>query len=134
MDPLELIPQRPPIVEVDSFESLGEQDCRTSLYIREDNIFCSEGLLREPGLVEHVAQSAAAMAGYGSFLQGEKPKIGLIGEVKKFSIHRLPKVGDTLQTSLHILGSAAGASLLKAEVRVGESLVAQGQMKIFIRE
>lgn len=134
MDPLELIPQRPPIVEVDSFESFGEQDCRTSLSVREDNIFCSEGLLREPGLVEHVAQSAAAMAGYGSFLQGEKPKIGLIGEVKKFSIHRLPKVGDTLQTTLHILGSAAGASLLKAEVRVGESLVAEGQMKIFIRE
>lgn len=129
-----LIPQRPPIVMVDTFFEADAVSATTGLTIKSDNIFCQGNQLQEPGLIEHVAQSAAAFAGYAPYTRGENPKLGFIGEVKKFKINRLPQVDEVLKTSLKVLGEAAGVTLIAAETEVGEECVATCQMKIFIRE
>lgn len=129
-----LIPQRPPIVMVDTLVEAGDEKACTALTIASDNMFCSDGRLREPGLIEHIAQSAAAFAGFATCKQGLPPKLGYIGELKKIRIAALPHVGDTLHTTLHVLGQAAGITLLEAETKVGDTVVAAGQMKIFIKE
>lgn len=129
-----LIPQRPPIVMVDTFFEADAVSATTGLTIKSDNIFCQGNQLQEPGLIEHVAQSAAAFAGYAPYTRGENPKLGFIGEVKKFKINRLPQVDEVLKTSLRVLGEAAGVTLIAAETKVGEECVATCQMKIFIRE
>lgn len=129
-----LIPQRPPIVMVDTFFEADAVSASTGLTIKSDNIFCQGNQLQEPGLIEHVAQSAAAFAGYAPYTRGENPKLGFIGEVKKFKINRLPQVDEVLKTSLRVLGEAAGVTLIAAETKVGEECVATCQMKIFIRE
>ncbi len=129
-----LIPQRPPIVMVDTLVSATESEAHTALTVESDNIFCADGRLREPGLIEHIAQSAAAFAGFSTFQQGLAPKLGYIGEIKKLRIEALPAVGSTLQTTLRILGEAAGITLLEAETHVDDAVVASGQMKIFIKE
>ena len=85
-------------------------------------------------MIEHVAQSAAAFAGYLPYTQGESPKLGFIGEVKKFKISRLPKVGEFLHTTLRVLGEAAGVTLIAAETKSDEEVLATCQMKIFIKE
>ncbi|HMJ46203.1 MAG TPA: hypothetical protein VK498_02685, partial [Ferruginibacter sp.] len=61
---LSYIPQRPPFVMVDKILSSGESSTRTSFIIHEKNIFVENGKFREPGLVENIAQTAAAGAGY----------------------------------------------------------------------
>lgn len=129
-----LIPQRNPIVMVDTFFGASEEGAETGLHVQSGNIFCEEGYLREPGMIEHVAQSAAAFAGYAPYVKGESPKLGFIGEVKKFKIIRLPKVGEFLHTSLRVLGEAAGVTLISAETKVDEDVLATCQMKIFIKE
>ena len=129
-----LIPQRNPIVMVDTFFCADEESAETGLHVQLGNIFCEGGFLREPGMIEHVAQSAAAFAGYASFTKGEAPKLGFIGEVKKFKIIRLPKVGEFLRTRLRVLGEAAGVTLISAETKSGEEVLATSQMKIFIKE
>ena len=129
-----LIPQRNPIVMVDTFFSATETDAETGFHVQSGNLFCEGGLLREPGMIEHVAQSAAAFAGYAPYTRGEAPKLGFIGEVKKFKIVRLPKVGEFLHTSLRVLGEAAGVTLIAAETKVAEEVLATCQMKIFIKE
>ena len=129
-----LIPQRNPIVMVDTFFCADEEGAETGLHVQPDNLFCEGGFLREPGVIEHVAQSAAAFAGYAPYQKGKSPKLGFIGEVKKFKIARLPKVGEVLHTSLHILGEAAGVTLISAETKAGEEMLATGQMKIFVKE
>lgn len=129
-----LIPQRPPIVMVDSFFEADAESATTGLTIHPDNIFCLDGRLQEPGLIEHVAQSAAAFAGYAPYTHGESPKLGFIGEVKKFKIMRLPEVNEQLVTNLKILGEAAGVTLISAQTNAGEETVATCQMKIFIKE
>lgn len=130
-----LIPQRPPIVMVDTFFSADETDAETGLHIHTDNIFSQDGTLQEPGLIEHVAQSAAAFAGYAPYTRGEAPKLGFIGEVKKFKISRLPLSGDFLHTCLHVMGEAGGVTLIAAEVKSADGdTLATCQMKIFIKE
>ena len=129
-----LIPQRNPIVMVDAFFGANDEGAETGLHVQSGNLFCEEGFLREPGMIEHVAQSAAAFAGYAPYLKGESPKLGFIGEVKKFKIIRLPKVGELLHTTLRVLGEAAGVTLISAETKVDEEVLATCQMKIFIKE
>ncbi len=119
---------------VDTFFHADEEGAETGLHITEDNIFCEAGKMRETGLIEHIAQSAAAFAGYGPYTKGEKPKLGFIGEIKKMKITRLPKAGETLHTQLKVMGEAAGVTLIKAETDTDNNLVASCQMKIFIKE
>lgn len=129
-----LIPQRSPMMQVDFFQSENDVEGDTALTITGDNVFCSDGLFREPGIIEHIAQSAAAYAGYDTFRRGEAPKLGYIGEVKKMKIGRLPKVGERIRTHYKVLGTAEGVTLLSAETRVGEETIASGRMKIFIKQ
>lgn len=131
----ELIPQRAPIMMVETFYEANETDCLTGLTIVSDNIFCENGELLEPGLIEHIAQSASAHAGYKEKLKGtEVPPVGYIGEIKKFKLVRRPKVGEEVRTSIHIASEVMNVSLIKTESKVGEEIVATCQMKIFIRE
>ncbi|MBE6286901.1 MAG: hydroxymyristoyl-ACP dehydratase [Mediterranea massiliensis] len=129
---LKLIPQRAPIVMVDAIYEVDAAGATTGLTITNDNIFCSQGCLQEVGLIEHIAQSAAALAGYEPFKQGLPPKPGFIGEIKKCKLHRLPYTGETLHTRLEVKGEAAGVTLIAAQTCTTQGLVATCQMKIFI--
>lgn len=130
----ELIPQRAPIVMVDTLYEADDVSGKTGLTISEDNIFCRDNHMQEPGLIEHIAQSAAAFAGYKTFNDGLPPKLGFIGEIKKCKINTLPKAGESLTTNLKVLGEAAGITLVSAETFVSDTLIVSCQMKIFIQE
>ena len=90
-----LIPQREPILLVDALVGVEGGAVRTRLTVRRDNCFVGEdGLLAEPGLVEHIAQSASAFAGYKAMeARASEPPVGYIGEVRKFRCYRCPRVG-----------------------------------------
>lgn len=127
-----LIPQRPPMTMVDTLFRADETGGETGLTISEDNVFCIGGRLIEPGIIEHSAQSAAAFAGYRYYLAGEKPHIGLIGEIKTFRIERTPKSGERLRTKVAVVGEAMGMSLVETETFSAGERIAGGQIKIFI--
>ena len=129
-----LIPQRPPIVMVDVVWSADEQSADTGLTIQEDNIFVKDGLFREPGLIEHIAQSAAAFAGYGTFVRGEEPKLGFIGEIKDCVFNLMPPVGSELRTHIQLVTVIGGIRLINAEVRLKDELVATCVMKFFLND
>lgn len=131
----ELIPQRDPIVMVDRLEDVEGDVGVTSLVVRPENYFMDEdGKLAEPGLIEHIAQSASAFAGYRAVMAGAaEPPAGYIGEVKRFHCYRRPQMGETLRTTITMGAEAAGVTLLKGEVRVDGELVADTQMKIFMQ-
>lgn len=131
---LELIPQRSPIVMVDAFYGVDDVCSYSSLTIREDNLFFDNGKFREPGIIEHVAQSAAARVGYVCRQENRPIPVGFIGQLKNFKIHALPSAGDKLCTTIKIESEFMGVSLVSATVYVGEQLLADCQMKIFIKE
>lgn len=129
-----LIPQRDPIMMVDALVDVEGDVCHTQLTVREQNFFIEEDdrLMSEPGLIEHIAQSASAMAGYRSVSKGEPAPVGYIGEVKKFHCYHRPAIGDVLETTITMGAEVNGVTLISGETRVGEAVVADTQMKIFI--
>lgn len=130
----QLIPQRSPILQVDELQSVDGEQAHTCFTIPSDNIFLSEdGTMEESGVIEHIAQSASAFAGYKAFEAGAtEPPVGYIGEVKKFVSYRRPKVGEQLLTTIEMGMTVNGVTLLKAQTLVGDEKIAETQMKIFI--
>jgi predicted hotdog family 3-hydroxylacyl-ACP dehydratase len=130
----QLIPQRNPIVMVTQVYQVTDTDIESGLSVAADNIFCADGKLTEPGLIEHIAQSAAAFAGYPYFVAGKEAPLGYIGEIKKLRIHALPAVGSQLRTRIHLVSEVMGISLITAETTVNDTPVVTCQMKIFIND
>ncbi|MBR1933329.1 MAG: beta-hydroxyacyl-ACP dehydratase [Prevotella sp.] len=128
-----LIPQRKPFVMVDEFEATAENAAQTALYVRADNLFVlPDGTLAETGLIEHIAQSAAALAGFQSASGGE-PRIGLIGEVKHFECHRRAAAGEVVHTVIAFGLSFGSVTLVQGHCRIGEEEIASAKLKIFMQ-
>lgn len=133
-DILKLIPQRPPIVMVDSFFGIEEDRSYSGLTVTADNIFCEAGKLQETGLIEHIAQSAAARIGYLYTQKGEEVPLGFIGSVDKLKVYSLPEIGMKLFTEITVVQEVFDITLIAAQVKVGEELMAECRMKIFIKK
>lgn len=131
----QFIPQREPIIMVDRLVRVAAEEAVTSLVVRDTLCFVNEaGCLSEPGLIEHIAQSASAFAGYAARAAGAtKPPVGYIGEVKKFHCYRLPKCGEELLTTIAWGPEVGGVRIVSGETRVADEVVAETQMKIFTR-
>ena len=129
-----LIPQREPIVMVDTFFEGSDMHAITGLTVRPDHLFVLEGKFTEPGLIEHIAQSASAMAGYTAYRKQQQAPVGYIGEIKKLCISRCPSTAEVLQTTIRVLSEVMSISLVSAETKSGEETIASCQMKIFIQK
>lgn len=129
-----LVPQRAPMLMVDALLDVGPESGRTCLTIRHGNYFLDEdGRMEEAGILEHIAQSASAVAGHHAVAAGAaSPPVGYIGEIRKFKCHRLPREGETLHTTITLGAEAGGVTLLRGETRAGNALVADTQMKIYL--
>lgn len=125
----DLIPQKFPFVMVDALFSYSENTVETGLLITSDNIFVSDKSFREPGLIEHMAQSVALHTGYKFFLLKQDAPTGYIGSVSQLEISVLPKVGDSLRTSVEILQEFGGITMVSVATFCNDVEVAKGQMK-----
>lgn len=128
----EYIPQRPPVVMIDSLISCDETKTVTEFRVAEGNIFVQEGFLREPGIIENMAQTAAAKAGYEVKQKGIKPLIGFIGAIKDLKIFHLPKTGDVISTTTVIKTEVMGITLIKASSEANGARIAECEMKIVL--
>ncbi|MEO6548352.1 MAG: 3-hydroxyacyl-ACP dehydratase [Ferruginibacter sp.] len=133
-DIVSLIPQRPPFVMVDLLTAHDEKLTRSYFSIKEDNILVENGRLSEAGLVENIAQTAAARAGYVATLENKPVQVGYIGAVTNLVIYALPSVNDQLETEVTIQHQIFEVSIIKGKVMCGELLLAECEMKIFINQ
>lgn len=129
-----LIPQRPPIVMVDKFYGVEENQSYTGLTVTPENIFCRDGVFQETGVIEHIAQSAAARVGYIFTQRNEPVPLGFIGSVDKLNIHLLPVTGDELYTEITVVQELFDITLVSAQVKRAEQVVADCKMKIFLKK
>ena len=128
-----LIPQQPPFVLVDKLVEY-EAECIVSAFdIPQQHVLVdSDGELSEAGVIEHFAQSIALHQGYDYFLRNLPPPVGYIGTIKDFKVHLLPRAGQQLSTTIHIVQRMFGVTGVRGEVRCGERLVAEGEMRTVI--
>lgn len=129
-----LIPQKPPFVMVDKLMSVTETATTTGFSIKADNIFVQDGVFKEPGLVENIAQTAAASAGYVSHTQNKPILVGYIGAVNNLQVFALPKTGDELITEITTENQIFDVTLISGKITCNGQLIAQCKMKIFINQ
>lgn len=134
IDILTLIPQRRPFVMIDRLLTFDEIESSTDFVIKEDNIFCKDGLFLETGIMENIAQTCAARIGYININNNESVKIGVIGSIKDLIITKLPKVGTTLLTKVKVLSEVFAITLVEAEVYDNDELIAKCEMKISLTD
>ena len=129
---LELIPQREPMVMIDRYCGQVDGVSHAGLHIADGNIFCEDGVLQEYGLIEHIAQSAAARVGFECRVANRNIPVGFIGSVDKMSIYALPSVGKDILSEIRIEQEVGNISLISAQVVCEGEVVAEGRMKIFL--
>lgn len=133
-----LLPQDPPIEMVDKLWYSKDTISISGLTVLDSNIFSKDGEFQEPGIIENIAQTAALRLGYivlEKQRNGEtsEPPIGFIGAIRKLKIHSLPKVGDDLVTQIEEGNTVFSVTIIHGEVRVNGELIAECEMKIFLK-
>lgn len=130
---LDYIPQRPPIVMIDTLLEAGDVTV-TSLHIRSDLLFVENGHLTEPGLLENIAQTAAIRAGYFHKQRNEPVPLGFIGSFKNIKINSLPEVGQTIRTEVSLKHEVLETSIFDGWIVLEETVLVECELKVFVKK
>lgn len=137
-----LIPQRNPFIMVDKVEQHDGNSVVTMLAVRQDNYFMlPDSTMAETGLIEHIAQSCSALAGCQALSQasstehgaGQAPPVGILGEVKHFACKRRPRAGECVETTVSFDMTFGNVTLATGRSVIGDELIAEINLKIFIQ-
>jgi len=129
----EYIPQRFPIVMVDSLLDASDEHAITELFISPDNVFVSNGKFAEPGLVENIAQTAAVHVGFQCRKKGVPVPIGYIAAISGLRFHGLPPANQKITTSVKITNKVLDVTVVEGKVEIGDTLFCSCEMKIFAK-
>ena len=129
---LELVPQRAPFLMVDGIIESDEKKTITSFYIKEDNILVKDGRFSEAGLIENIAQTAAARAGITAARENKPVAIGYIAAVQNLEIITLPQTNNTIHTEITADNEIMNVLLISGKASCNGKLLAKCNMKIFI--
>ncbi|MCK5170834.1 MAG: hydroxymyristoyl-ACP dehydratase [Bacteroidales bacterium] len=131
---LQFIPQRAPMVMVEKLHKAEDGQTIGSFYISESNIFCKNGFLQEPGLIENIDQTAAVGVGFEYRNENKDVPTGYIGAIQKLTIHRLPEKGKIIITEVNVEHKVFNTTLINGKITCDNQLIADCSMKIFLDE
>jgi len=129
---LELIPQAPPFVMVDALTYSDEETTRSTFRITADNCMVDNGFFTEGGLLENIAQTAAARVGHIAKAENRPITGGYIGAVKDLEVFFLPAIDSEIVTEIKIENQIFNVSVITGQVWCNKSLVARCEMKVFL--
>ena len=127
----QLIPQRPPIVMVDTLLFCNRLHTQTGYTVAANGVFIEDNHLSAVGLIENIAQTVAARMGYLSIYGPEATGIvrtGVIGSIKNLVIESLPIIGSQLITYVDLIEEVGDMVLVKARVTNKEDKLATCEM------
>lgn len=130
-----LLPQQPPFRFVDQLESYTDEDTVVHLTVGSGHMLMDGDELCAAGLMEHMAQASAVRSGYRArFILHLPVGIGFIGQVKKYNIARLPRKGERLTTTVHLVQDFFNVSMTDVVVKVGDEFIASASLKSALAE
>jgi len=129
-----LLPQQAPFVMIGQLLTADAQRTVSRFLVDSSSVLFNDGVFSEAGLIENIAQTAAAGVGYHYQQEQQAAPIGYIAAVKDLRIARLPTAGDELTTEVKIKNQVLDFTIVQGSVRVGEELVAECEMRIFLKK
>lgn len=134
IDVHELLPQQEPFVMISRLTHFDKLRTVTETIISEDNIFVENGCFTASGLMENIAQTCAARIGYvNKYILKKGIQIGFIGAIRNMQIYGLPKVGDTITTTVDVMEEIFGMTLANSTVQLGKNILVTTEMKIALK-
>jgi 3-hydroxymyristoyl/3-hydroxydecanoyl-(acyl carrier protein) dehydratase len=128
------IPQRSPMIMVEKLHMAEGGKTISSLTVKEENIFCKDGFLEEPGLIENIAQTAALGVGFAYSNQSKNIPTGYIGAIQKLNIYKLPKVNSVICTEVNVEHEVFNTTLINGKITCDDQIIVDCTMKIFLDE
>lgn len=126
------LPHKKPFVMVDELISIDEIKTVASLTITEDNIFVKDGLFCEPGLIEHVAQSAGLKPTIEALQRGESVPMGYFASISNFKLFQLPKVETVIITTVVNETIINNAIKVKTITKSGQDVICESEMSFYL--
>jgi len=132
----EFIPQRAPMIMVDRILSCHDLSISTGLLLKEDNVFMHDHQFAPAGIMEAMAQAAAARTGWllrnSRGNENKNVPVGVIGSIKNFKLHFQPVAGMNLITNVEIMFEIGNATVVRAKSEVEGQLAAEAELQIFL--
>ena len=130
-----LLPQQEPFVMISRLVQFDMVRTVTETDVKADNLFVDEGQFSASGLIENIAQTCAARLGYvNKYIQKKGVQQGFIGAVRNLRVIALPKVGDTISTTVDVREEVFGMTLADAVVKSGDQTLLTTEIKIAVKE
>lgn len=130
----ELLPQQEPFVMIGRLTHFDERQTVTETTISDKNIFADQGRFSASGLTENIAQTCAARIGYvNKYILKKGIQVGFIGAIRQLEITSLPKVGETITTTVGVVEEIFGMTLAKATITCNGEAIVKAEMKIAVK-
>ena len=124
-----LIPQRDPMIMVDSLFYYDKTKVIGGLTINNSNLFVKDGFLNESGILEHMAQTVALHTGYSFYINNLVAPEGYIGAISNVIITKLPMVNDKLKTEIKISKKFLKIVLVEGKTLLNNEVIMTATMK-----
>ncbi len=138
------LPHQAPMLMVDKFVDIDNQQVETIFEIKSDNILVQNDIFTEAGLIENAAQTCSSIVAQRYFIDENNQEIkdvvviGFISTIKSITIHSLPKVGDTLTTKAVLISKFItddySLCTLSCKTFNKEKLLLEGEINLFLQE
>jgi predicted hotdog family 3-hydroxylacyl-ACP dehydratase len=127
-----LLPHRPPFILVDRLLACDGSRTTTNLKITRNTPLVEDGRLTAGGLMEHIAQTAAAGAGYAALAEGGEIRSGAIVSVSHLEIAFLPEIDAELLTTVTVTDTVGDIIVISGRTSCGDAVIATAEMKILV--
>jgi 3-hydroxyacyl-[acyl-carrier-protein] dehydratase len=127
------IPQRPPMVMIDELVQAENVLATTTFKILNENIFTHKGRLTESGLIENMAQTAAALVGYQCRLNNTSVPLGFIAAIKNWKLSTLPKVGSIIETTVRVVNNVLDVTIVEGNVSQDDLQICSCELRILVQ-
>jgi predicted hotdog family 3-hydroxylacyl-ACP dehydratase len=129
-----LIPQHPPFVLVDAVLEINGDRILSAFTIPEEHVLVNDGQLTAGGLIENMAQTMAAAAGYIAKQNGTQPENGFIAAIKQLTINKLPASNTTITTEVVTGSPVMNIRTAAARVYLNGALIASCALTVVVSE
>ncbi len=129
-----IIPQRAPFAMIDCLVKHSSKAATSSLQISSSNILVENNYLSAAGMLENMAQTAAAHLGYEAYLRDLEAPVGFIAAVKNFIVNENPVVGTQIETTIEYTNTIINIHIVNAVTYLNDKEIAKAELRIFIQE
>ncbi len=121
------LPQQPPYHMIDEVKFHNHEQIRCSYRITDSNPLIEKGFFTPEGMIECMAQAAAAKAS----IESDKSAIGYLVLIRSFECYGKAAKGDIIEPELKIKHIVDPFKIFDATIWMGDHKIAVGEIRTF---